>query len=155
MNKLTKKLQMFDTIIDKLSHYLINKLGFVKDDDGILIKTLSPKEYSITPYKAYMVMHGGAFGGLTRECAFRCMITEDYISDVIMDRGLDDIEWTEEERNFFSCSDPDCDELESSEAYEHWCEVEDWVAQQRISTNREEMMEYVTEAASHYTPTEA
>lgn len=141
---------MLNTIINKLSDYLINDLGFAKGKDGVLNKTLSTKEYTLTPYGAYMIMSGVAFKSLTREEALTQTIIEDYISDVIMDRGLDAIEWTGEERNFFSCSDPDADESESDEAYEHWCEIEEWVSSQNISVVPEEMMEYVTELANQY-----
>lgn len=141
---------MFNIIISKLSDYLINDLGFAKGKYGVLNKTLSTKEYTLTPYGAYMVICGAAFKSLTREEALTQTIIEDYISDVIMDRGLDAIEWTDEERNFFSCSDPDADESESDEAYEHWCEIEEWVSSQNISVVPEEMMEYATELANQY-----
>ena len=141
---------MLNTIINKLSNYLINDLGFEKGKYGVLNKTLSTKEYTLTPYGAYMIMCGVAFKSLTREEALTQTIIEDYISDVIMDRGLDAIEWTDEERNFFSCSDPDADESESDEAYEHWCEIEEWVSSQNISVVPEEMMEYATELANQY-----
>ena len=142
---------MFNIIINKLSHYLINNLGFAKREDGVLTKTLSTEEYTLTPYGAYMIMSGKAFKSLTREEALTQTIIEDYISDVIMDRGLDAIEWTEDERSFFSCSNPEADECESDEAYERWCEIEEWVSSQNISTNHEEMMRYAAEIAERYT----
>jgi hypothetical protein len=130
-------------ILDKLEAYLINNLGF-KCKNHILSKELTKEEFMISPVVLNNIVFRRAFSFKPIEAVLEDVLVENYVSDIIMNKALEEIEWTPEERAFFTCQNDS--EEEENRAYQCWAEIESWVCLQKITVNPKDLKQCIKDA---------
>ena len=133
-------IKLYCDIIEKLENYLVEQLGFVRER-SVLKKTLNPDEYRISPTVLNNILNKKIFRRMATSEVLENTLVENYISEVVMEGMTEKIEWTSEEKAFFTAQDDS--EAEEERSYQGWSDIEAWVYLQEITIDPKELNEFV------------
>ena len=136
-------MELFDKITKRLGEYLVKHLGFVDRGDN-LEKKLSASEFIMAPRVAKLIMQRKAYSWVPDPLdAISSLLIENYVAATVMEDTIDKVDFTDEERAYFTCPEDGDDDAEE-DAYCGWAEIESWVSGQNIYVDRSELSKFVS-----------
>lgn len=131
----------FEKIINKLERYLLDNMGFYKVG-GHLLKDISIDEYLISPELLDKILQNKLPLAAPTTGVIENLLIENYVSIKIMDEAIEHINWSCEEKAYFSYEGEE-DEAAEELAYIGYLQIEEWVNSQDISINHKELERFI------------